>query len=208
MQGDDKKVLGDIIDAVVVYNKDYQSRSKEEKEYIEVEDVDTPLPNAKLARVETSSDKQLSDLASLVFQGDDRAVVRKKISKILRSGDPLTESKTVMVVLARKELENALRLMDNISRLDAILLNRVENGEFDELGDFEINSILTRLEKSLGRSLTIVEKVLDKPEYEEFLLAYREEMNEDDLSNISTVAKDKKSRDKLRNLIRDISAKL
>lgn len=212
MNNDDKKVIADIVDSVIVYSKDRDSSKERKKEYADVEEIDEIddskyIPSRK-AQLSTSSDSQLVELSKSIIEGGDKNSVRKRITKILNSGDPLIESKTVMVVLARKEMENALRLMENLSFIDGKLMDKIEAGEYDDADDFILGSVGSRLEKSMGRSLTILEKVLQNPVYEEFLLAYRQEFNQEDMRNVASVATNKESRAKITNLLKALASEL
>lgn len=214
MDKDEREVTKDIIDAVVVYSKDFDSHTKKErdeaKKYADTEeviDLDQRSLTANM-RDTSSADQQLKETAELIIKGEDKNSLRKKITKILNSGDPLVESKTVMVVLARRELQTAIRLMDSISYLDGKLLDKVDNGDYDNTGDFEISNILHRLERSLARSMTIVDKVLGNPVYEEFLLAYREDFSDDNIKNVAKIATSKESRAKIQDLLRVLGEKV
>ena len=212
---DDMSSFGDILDAVVIYNKDNGNMKKFDNDVIDVEDFTVgKKSNRSSSRNnrdnKSSADKQLGELATQIISSDtDNIAIRKKISKILKTGDPILESRSVMVTLARKELSKIIRLMDAIDRIEDNILTRIENGQYDDGTDFEIGLILERLEKSMGRGMQIVQMVTDNKDYAEFLSSYRDELVDDEeLSHISDIGKNKDSRQKLRDLMVELKNKM
>lgn len=151
-----------------------------------------------------STDKQMEDLSKVIQEGEiDKESTRKKVAKLLKAGDPLVESRATMVIIARKEMDKMLRVMDSIDRLETKLIDRIINGYYDDAQDFQIYEVLRRLESTMARSLTIIEKVNNNPAYEEFLLAFRDidSKNSDKMDNLAKVASNKDSRVKIREIL-------
>jgi septal ring factor EnvC (AmiA/AmiB activator) len=194
--------LADILDAVVVYEKDAKDYGKKKTQKAVGGDLSTSL-----ARKVSSADDQINDLSEALIEGSgDQNAVRKRLSAILKSGDPITEAKTTMVVIARKEMEKLLAVVDAIDKLEIDLISRVAGGDYEGAPAIEISILLDRLEKSMARGLTVISKVIDNPAYTEFLLAYRSASSDDkEMSRISKVAQNKESREKLRVLVREIA---
>lgn len=189
-----------------------KASSVDESEVLEPEEVPKNYlikKEPKKTRTISSSDMQLQELSTTIITGsDDKDSVRKRISKILRSGDTITESKAVMITLARKELEKIIKATDAIDSLESVILDRIAIGNLQEKDNYELSAMIQILERSMARGLTIVEKVINNPAYEEFLLSYRDLGIDEDNTNIGTVAHDKNSRQKLRELMHQITEKL
>lgn len=195
MNDDGIKNLGDAIEAVVVYNKSSNQYQKSMKD-LGLGDY-SPSP----ANTDTSAKTQAEELADAVIKGDSRDITRKRLSKVLKSGDPINEAKTVMVVLARMELSKLLNLMEAIDKIESVVIQRVVDGMYDQSPEYELGTLIKVLEGSLSRGLTIIEKVINNPDYEEFLLAYRESDRTGELSTATTIATDRVARQKLRDMM-------
>ena len=142
--------LADILDAVVVYEKDSRDYGKKKTQKAVGGDL-----SSSLARKVSSADDQISELSEALIEGSgDQSAVRKRLSAILKSGDPITEAKTTMVVIARKEMEKLLSIVDAIDSLETDLLSRITGGDYEGAPSIEISCLLDRLEKSMARSLT------------------------------------------------------
>ena len=189
------KNLGDAIEAVVVYNKSNNQYNKSMKD-LGLGDY-SPSPANKY----TSAKTQAEELAEAIVQGDSRDITRKRLAKVLKTGDPINEAKSVMVVLARRELSKLLEIMEALDKIESIVLQRVMDGMYDASPEYELGTLIKVLEGSLSRGLTIIEKVINNPDYEEFLLAYRESDRTGELSTATTIATDRNARQKLRDLM-------
>lgn len=220
----ENKNLGDVLDAVVIYeksNKNYGTRKNKkvlnkEKDDIEDEEViepevveDTATISARRIRSRSSSDEQVTALAESIIDGSsDRDSTKRKLAKILKQGDPIVEARATMVILARKEMEKLLRTIDAVDRIEDALLKKIENGVYDHSKDFELASLVKMLEGSMARGLTIIEKVTNNKDYEEFLLAYRDLSEIEKGENIGAVAQSKESRKAVRDVLARLRTKL
>lgn len=192
------KNLGDMIEAVIVYDKSAKPyESKKMRKELGLGEF-----SPRNADTNSSAKGQSEELAIAIIEGDSREITRKRLSKILKSGDPITEARTTMVVLARRELSKLLTLIEALDKLENVLIQRVTDGMYDQSPDYELGTLIKLLEGSMSRGLTIIEKVINNPEYEEFLLAYRDTDRADgELSTATKVAQDPESRKKLRDIM-------
>lgn len=200
IDSEEAEIVGDVLESVIIYEKDSLDYSKRKSKKATGCDI------AKYAKVSSASE-QMDKLSQELLKGsEDQTDVRRRLSAILKSGDPITEARTTMVVIARKEMEKVLQLVDAIDKLETDLLSRISDGEYDDRPSIEISMLLDRLEKSMARSLTVITKVVDNPSYSEFLLAYRSASSDDkEMSRISKVAQNKESREKIRSIVREVA---
>lgn len=203
----DRDNVADIMDAVVIYENDMKKTRKSDLTDEEIEIVDGMI-SAKHVKVDSSSDDQLTELSNMIIKGEGKEETRKQVIKILKSGDPIVESKAVMVALARRELQTLIKTTDAVSKIDDIMTQRVLDGLYDDASDIKLMDIAARLERSMSRSLTVVDKIVSNPEYSEFLMAYRDIEDTVKLGNITTIATNKDTREKVKNLAVDIIAKM
>ena len=203
----DRDNVADIVDAVIIYNNDMKKTKKEDLTEEEVEIVNSAI-SANHARIDSSCDDQLTELSNLIIKGEGKEETRKQVVKILKSGDPIVESKAVMVALARRELQTLIKTTDAVSKIDDIMTQRVLDGLYDDASDVKLMDIAARLERSMSRSLTVVDKIVSNPEYSEFLMAYRDIEETVKLGNIATIATNREARDRVKNLATDIIAKM
>jgi hypothetical protein len=200
VDGVDKTAVADVLESVIIYAKDANDYSSKRTKKVTGCDI------AVYSKTSSASD-QMDELSKELLEGStDQNSVRKRLAAILKSGDPITEAKTTMVVLARKEMEKVLLLVDAIDRLETDLLGRIAEGEYEGRPMVEVSMMIDRLEKSMSRSLTVITKVVDNNDYSEFLLAYRTAASSDkEVERISKVAQNKESREKIRSIVREVA---
>lgn len=192
------EILGDISEATKLLENNNKKSSKRSFENVSGVPAHQYI---QTARQETSHDDQAETLITTINAGiQNQDDLRKKISEVLKKGDPIIEGRSVMVVLARKEMDKMMRAISAMDKIESIIFDKIEQGHYDQRPDYELKEMVGFLSNIVSRNNTLIRTVLDNPAYEEFMLAYRD-CSDIKVNNLASVANRKESRQKLRDIV-------
>ncbi|AWD92971.1 hypothetical protein HSE3_gp019 [Bacillus phage vB_BceM-HSE3] len=175
-------------------------------------DKDEVYMNSYQASQIASVDPSMQEVMAFAMRSQSSKGMSDAELQMLLSDDTMDNMKAFMIVLAKNSLTQVVRLMDSLTKLENQLMARVEETK-DDLDPQQIAYMIKTLQGSLDRAMALIDKVSSDNQIQQFILNYQITNNSGTINNvnvnrINTLLKDQSSRDKLRNLVLEVTDNL
>lgn len=160
------------------------------------------------ARQIASVDPDLQDLMKVALSAS-RGRLGKEEMAMLLSESTMDNMKAFMVMLAKQSLTQVVRLIDALNKLENQLMKRVSESA-DDMDPGQIAYLIRTLQGSLDRAMTLIDRVSNSNEIQQFILNTQITNIEGDVnvSQISKIIQDPQQRDRLRALVSKVIEQL